>query len=56
MTFSCETVNPSCGHAQLEKRAAAVELRGLLRKRRGLYNNQRSGRQSFSRPADLPPD
>jgi hypothetical protein len=31
MTFSFfgETVNASCGHAQLEKRAAAVELRGL---------------------------
>jgi hypothetical protein len=28
-SFSCETVNASCGHAQLEKRAAAVELRGM---------------------------
>jgi hypothetical protein len=31
-SFSCETVNPSRGHAQLEKRAAAVELRGVFRK------------------------
>ncbi|HSP63100.1 MAG TPA: hypothetical protein VLQ90_08980 [Pyrinomonadaceae bacterium] len=28
-SFSCETVNASCGHVQLEKRAAAVELRGI---------------------------